>query len=185
MRARAQEGGLAGAPAGIVCNRGGNVRAPPLPRGGSGCPAGPPPQKKKVHIQYAVAQYRHGNLSEAVGAFEKAIRHFPQSADVHNYYGEILLDQQRFDEAEALFERAAALAPDNALCFINQGLLAFQCRQDFAGAIELAKKAIAVDDRCDVAYAHLAQIYMQTGQQQQAIDNYEQGMQPRVTPCGP
>ena len=40
----------------------------------------------------------------------------------------------------------------------------------------MAKKALEVDERCDIAYAHLAQIYLQQENQQGAIESYEKGM---------
>jgi len=70
---------------------------------------------------------------------------------------------------------ASSLAPDNALCYLNQCLLAFQYKQDIKAATELAKKAIEVDDRCDLAYAHLAQMYLQQGNQLEAIEAYDKG----------
>ena len=70
---------------------------------------------------------------------------------------------------------AAKLAPENALCYLNKGLLAFQSRQDTESAIAMAKKALEVDERCDIAYAHLAQMYLQQENQLGAIDCYDKG----------
>ena len=61
-----------------------------------------------MHIQLAVAYYRNGEVQKAIHTFDRAKSQFPQSADVHNYYGEILLDQQRFEDAEAHFKTGKA-----------------------------------------------------------------------------
>src|SRR5438045_4066419 len=45
-------------------------------------------------IQIAVLQYRLGDVSKALQGFEECARKNPGSADVWNYYGEILLDMQ-------------------------------------------------------------------------------------------
>jgi mitochondrial import receptor subunit TOM70 len=70
---------------------------------------------------------------------------------------------------------ATTLAPGNALCYLNKGLLAFQARQDVGTAMAMAQKALEVDDRCDIAHAHLAQMYLQQENPQAAIACYEKG----------
>ena len=40
-----------------------------------------------------------------MNTFNTALTLFPTSADVYNYYGEVLLDQNRFEEAAEKFER--------------------------------------------------------------------------------
>ena len=37
------------------------------------------------HIQLAVAQYKSGDLQEAMGTFRKALKAFPQRSEPYNY----------------------------------------------------------------------------------------------------
>jgi import receptor subunit TOM70 len=56
------------------------------------------PENIYSYIQLGVAQYKLGEIERTKKTFEKALKKFPDSHEVHNYYGEILLDQQKFDK---------------------------------------------------------------------------------------
>jgi mitochondrial import receptor subunit TOM70 len=61
-------------------------------------------------IQLAVAYYKQDQSQRAIHLFKKCLERFGEtSAEVHNYYGELLLDQKQWDEAIASFDRAIAL----------------------------------------------------------------------------
>lgn len=94
------------------------------------------------YIQYNVAQYKLGNLAEAMKGFKKALKDFPESGEVSNYYGELLLDQQEFDQAIERFEKAIKLKPSNPLAYINKALLLFQWKQDPVAAESLCLQAL-------------------------------------------
>ncbi|KAF5309077.1 hypothetical protein D9611_015035 [Ephemerocybe angulata] len=59
---------------------------------------------------------------------------FPQRSEPQNYYGELLLDQGRFQEAVEKFERAIEIEKTkpspNVLALVNKGLALFQWKQD-------------------------------------------------------
>lgn len=61
------------------------------------------------HIQLAVAQYKNGATEKAMHQFRKFLKDFSTSPEVFNYYGELLLDQQKYEEAVANFEKAIEL----------------------------------------------------------------------------
>jgi len=63
------------------------------------------------YIQQGVAYYRNGSTPTAIKTFEDASKNFPNSPDLHNYYGEILMDLQRFDDALNEFDKASKVAP--------------------------------------------------------------------------
>ena len=56
------------------------------------------PENLYAFIQLGVAQYKLGETERTKKTFEKALKKFPNSHEIHNYYGEILLDQQKFDQ---------------------------------------------------------------------------------------
>lgn len=74
--------------------------------------------------------------------FKKALNDFPESGEVNNYYGELLLDQQAFDQAYLAFDKAIKLKPSNPLPYINKALLVFQWKQDPAGAERLCLQSL-------------------------------------------
>ncbi|ODN99615.1 mitochondrial outer membrane 72K protein [Cryptococcus wingfieldii CBS 7118] len=133
------------------------------------------------HIQSAVAQYKMGNVGASMAAFRRILKQFPDRGDPSNYYGEILLDQQKFEESLARFDKSIDLdkskSPRNVLPFVNKALALFQWKQDAAGAEELCKKALEVDPECDVAVATLAQLSLQQGKITDAITWFEKSAQ--------
>ncbi|KAF9165873.1 TOM (translocase of outer membrane) complex component [Mortierella sp. AD011] len=128
------------------------------------------------HIQYGVAQYKLGNISDAMNIFKKALKDFPESGDVNNYYGELLLDQQQFDQAFERFDKAIKLKPSNPLPYINKALLVFQWKQDPAGAERLCLQSLDADPECDVAIATLGQLFLQQGKIEKAIEYFDKSI---------
>ncbi|KAF9924322.1 TOM (translocase of outer membrane) complex component [Modicella reniformis] len=128
------------------------------------------------HIQLGVAQYKLGNVTEGLNIFKKALKEFPDSGDVNNYYAELLMDQQQFDQAYERFDKAIKLKPSNPLPYINQALLVFQCRQDPATAERLCLQSLEADPECDVAIATLGQLFLQQNKTERAIEFFDKSV---------
>lgn len=100
------------------------------------------------HIQLGVTQYKLGSVASSMATFRRIIKNFDKVPDVYNYYGELLLDQQKFDDAIRQFETAIEMEKSqrpqgmNVLPLINKALALFQWKQDFAEAEDLCKKAL-------------------------------------------
>lgn len=71
------------------------------------------------HIQLAVAQYKSGSTEKAMHQFWKFLKDF-ESPEVWNYYGELLLDQQKYEEAVTAFRKSIVLDADS---FVTHSLL--------------------------------------------------------------
>ncbi|KIN96739.1 hypothetical protein M404DRAFT_927158 [Pisolithus tinctorius Marx 270] len=129
------------------------------------------------HIQLAVAQYKMGNVSNSMATFRRTMTAFPNRAEVCNYYGELLLDQQRFDDAVEKFDRAIELdkakSPPNPLPLVNKALAMFQWHKDIDRAEVLCREALAIDSSCEPAVATLAQLALQKGEMETAIEWFE------------
>ncbi|KAL1914341.1 uncharacterized protein VTP21DRAFT_8980 [Calcarisporiella thermophila] len=130
-----------------------------------------------AHIQFAVAQYKLGNVEKALSLFEKMKKQFPESLEVHNYYGELLLDQQNFDAAIEMFDKAHQLDPTHAIPYVNKALLAAQRDHNLAEAEKLCRKALQVDPDSDAALATLTQILLQQGKQAEANECIERSIE--------
>ncbi|KAI8850546.1 hypothetical protein BC829DRAFT_442137 [Chytridium lagenaria] len=104
-----------------------------------------------AHIQLGVAMYKSGEQSQASLVFEKAKRKFPGSPEIFNYYGELKIDQQQFEEA----------------------ILFSQWKKDLKMSETLCKKALEVDPLCDIAHIQLAQLYIQQSDFESAVNSYE------------
>lgn len=100
------------------------------------------------HIQLGVTQYKMGSIASSMATFRRCIKNFDKTPDVYNYYGELLLDQGKFQEAIEKFDAAIELEKEtkptcmNVLPLINKSLAVFQSKNDFAEAEKLCEKAL-------------------------------------------
>ncbi|KAI5282673.1 TOM (translocase of outer membrane) complex component [Ascosphaera aggregata] len=131
------------------------------------------------HIQLGVTQYKMGSIASAMATFRRSLKNFENVSDVHNYYGELLLDQQKYAESIEKFEKAVDLEKQNrpwgvnVLPLINKALALFQWKHDFKEAEELCQKALIIDPECDIAVATLAQLLLQEGKVPEALTYFE------------
>ncbi|KAI9058970.1 ADP/ATP carrier receptor [Trametes sanguinea] len=134
------------------------------------------------HIQLAVAQYKSGNLANSMATFRRTLKAFPDRSEPQNYYGELLLDQQRYPDAVEKFDRAieierAKTTPMNVLPLVNKGLALFQWKQDIEAAEKCCQEALEIDPECEAAVATLAQLSMQQGKIDVALRMFDRQAQ--------
>lgn len=100
------------------------------------------------HIQLGVTQYKMGSIASSMATFRRCIKNFDKVPDVYNYYGELLLDQGKFDEAIQKFDTAMEMEKQtkptamNVLPLINKALALFQQRNEFTEAEKLCDAAL-------------------------------------------
>ena len=100
------------------------------------------------HIQLGMTQYKMGSVASSMATFRRTIKKFDKVPDVYNYYGELLFDQQKYQEAIEKFETAVEMEKQNkatnmnVLPLINKALALFQWKQDFQEAENLCGKAL-------------------------------------------
>lgn len=121
-----------------------------------------------AYIQKCYADYRHAQINKNVGAltqvradFEHALERFPRCAEAYILFAQVLSDQQEWGRAEALFDAALSVDPNNATLYVHKGLVQLQKSTDFDKAVTLINKAIEMDDKCDFAYETLGTIEVQ------------------------
>jgi import receptor subunit TOM70 len=131
------------------------------------------------HIQLGVTQYKMGSIASSMATFRRCIKNFDKVPDVYNYYGELLLDQQKFQEAIEKFDTAVEMEKSskplgmNVLPLINKALALFQWKQNFEEAEKLCQKALIIDPECDIAVATMAQLLLQQGNVTEALKYFE------------
>ncbi|KAJ3391876.1 TOM (translocase of outer membrane) complex component [Entophlyctis sp. JEL0112] len=126
-----------------------------------------------AHIQLAVAQYKNGEQSLSLDTFSKALAKFPQSAEIVNYYGEVLLDMEKYADAEKNFDKAIELDSKSPLPYINKSILHLQWTRDPVTAEKFCRKATEVDPTCDIAYIQLAQLLIHQNMLEAALEAYD------------
>ncbi|KAK1828370.1 hypothetical protein QBC39DRAFT_359389 [Podospora conica] len=131
------------------------------------------------HIQLGVTQYKLGSIASSMATFRRCMKNFEKTPDVYNYYGELLLDQAKYQEAIEKFDTAIELEKQtkptcmNVLPLINKSLTLFQWKQDFEEAEKLGQKALIIDPECDIAVATMAQLLLQQGKVTEALAYFE------------
>jgi len=95
-----------------------------------------------------VTQYKMGSVASAMATFRRSVKNFEDVPEVYNYFGELYLDQQNFQEAIEKFDKAMEMEKQtkpmgiNVLPLINKALAVFQWKQDFKEAESLCHKAL-------------------------------------------
>ncbi|KAF2842094.1 mitochondrial outer membrane 72K protein [Patellaria atrata CBS 101060] len=131
------------------------------------------------HIQLGVTQYKMGSIASSMATFRRCMKNFDKVPDVYNYYGELLLDQQKYQEAIEKFDTAVEMEKQtkplgmNVLPLINKALALFQWKQDFSEAEKLCQKSLIIDPECDIAVATMAQLLLQQGKVTDALKYFE------------
>ncbi|KAK6359060.1 TOM (translocase of outer membrane) complex component [Orbilia brochopaga] len=131
------------------------------------------------HIQLGVTQYKQGSIASSMATFRRCQKNFENSPDVFNYYGELLLDQSKFEEAIEKFDKAIDLEKKmkpmgmNVLPLINKALAIFQWKQNYEEAEKLCQTALILDPDCDIAIATIAQLLLQQGKVAEALEYFE------------
>ncbi|KAJ8114805.1 hypothetical protein ONZ43_g4818 [Nemania bipapillata] len=131
------------------------------------------------HIQLGVTQYKMGSVASSMATFRRCIKNFSRVPDVYNYYGELLLDQGKFEDAIQQFDTAMDMEKQtkpmsmNVLPLINKALTLFQQKSDFTEAEQLCEKALIIDPECDIAVATMAQLLLQQGKITDALKYFE------------
>ncbi|KAF2682939.1 mitochondrial precursor protein [Lentithecium fluviatile CBS 122367] len=131
------------------------------------------------HIQLGVTQYKMGSIASSMATFRRCMKNFTNVPDVYNYYGELLLDQQKYQEAIEKFDTAVEMEKSakplgiNVLPLINKALALFQWKNDFGEAEKLCQKALIIDPECDIAVATMAQLLLQQGKVTEALKFFE------------
>lgn len=121
-----------------------------------------------AQIQLGVAQYKINNIVAADQTYQKLVKSFPDSPEVHNYYAELLFTMERYDEALISLEKSLACDPSFLLAHVNKAMYYTQIKQ-FPDAEASCLKAIESDPRSDVANEALGQVYLAQKKRQLAV----------------
>jgi len=105
---------------------------------------------------------------EAEALYKKAIEFNPNYATAHQWYGELLYDTGRFDEAIAEMKRAQDLDPLSPIINALMGYVYYLARE-YDRAIEELHKTLELYPDFHIAYTHLSRVYTQKNMHEEAI----------------
>jgi len=122
-----------------------------------------------------VAMYHDWNWDEAERGFQEAIRLNPGYATAHQWYGNFLATQGRFEESLAGFGRAISLDPLSPLRLAARGW-GFYFARRYAESLDHGQRALALDPNFVVAHTWLGLALEQQGAMREAIAAFEEAV---------
>ena len=135
-----------------------------------------------LHRGLDAALRQQGGIDQELGRLEQQCRDQlaarPADPALYNQLANVLMRQQRLDEAKHHFEQVIRYAPDHLAAHLNLGAILLGQR-DFAAAINHLQRALQLDPPpSDAAYLHnnLGVAFLEQGQVDQAIEHFEQAL---------
>jgi len=116
-----------------------------------------------------------GNASDAVKAFEEAIRIAPQTASSWNGLGSVYTRIDQRAEAIDAFQRAIKLEPRAAEAYNGLGF-AYACQGRADEAIASYLEAIELDAKYALPHYNLGKIYSQLGRDDEAVASFQKAI---------
>jgi len=107
---------------------------------------------------YGLLQYQHGDMLEGLAMMELAVHLQPDYYDALNNLGNVMVKENRLDEARGLFLKCISLNPDAIGPMVNLGAV-MKKKGDIAGAINMVKQAMIIEPNYPLAHASLIDLY--------------------------
>jgi tetratricopeptide (TPR) repeat protein len=126
-------------------------------------------------MQRARAAEEAGDLARASSLLEQAVKLDATAKAAYNSLGNVYYQQQRYQQAIAMYDKALALDPHYAKARNNLGSTYMQLAMD-ARAIEELLKALQADSSFGLAYYNLACVYARGGHTTTAAQYLQQAI---------
>jgi cytochrome c-type biogenesis protein CcmH/NrfG len=126
-----------------------------------------------------------GSADSAAAAYAKALEIEPENVEALVHHGLVLEDLQRFEDAMGEYTKAANLAPEDPLPYINLGsILYFHYRRTYE-AKEALTKAIELDPQNADAHFNLGVLFADANMFSEAKAEWEaaRGFAPEGSPA--
>jgi tetratricopeptide (TPR) repeat protein len=132
------------------------------------------PEWAEPHINMSAAYSRMGKLGPAESELRTALALAPRDYRIPNELGQLLLSEERVNEAEEQF-LASVRATPNVLAYDFLSGINFD-RRDFVEAERDFRAALALDESDSLAHFGLGDIYALAGREAEALGEYQAGL---------
>jgi len=130
------------------------------------------PQKEHLMIKAVNLQFVDEELDAALDAYRMIREIFPDEMSAYNNAALIMRSRGRFDEAAAMFERAAEVAPRNSLPLVNLWYTHLFWRRDPRSAEISAQRMITIGPEIANHYHHLSFAFVAQRRFEEAVSGY-------------
>jgi serine/threonine protein kinase/Tfp pilus assembly protein PilF len=129
----------------------------------------------EAHTSLAYALLISWEFAASEEEFRRAVQLNPDYAQAHHFYGFLLSARGRADESLGEFRQALEIDPLSLIINADYGW-AFYCAHRYPEAIEQLQKTIDMDARFPQSYLWLGLAYQASGQLEQSIAAFEEGV---------
>ncbi len=119
-------------------------------------------------------QDRDWDLPGAEREYRRALELSPNYGSAHHWYGELLVQTGRFDEALEHYRSALEVDPLSAAIGSDLGISLFYARR-YDNAIAQLQKVVQADPKFSRTHHYLARVYAQVGRHREALDEHQKG----------
>ncbi len=150
------------------------------------------PRNVSLYLDFANICFTHESFQVGIDVLTEGLLLQPKADDLYVARGVLYVQLAQYDKAEADFEKAYELNPNQSLSIAAQGLAAVQANDldhalesvqgadpgtpEFQLAMQSAKRAVALQPTLAAARGVLAKLYMQTGQYPEAIEQCREAL---------
>jgi adenylate cyclase len=116
------------------------------------------PRLAEAHATAGVAMLFDFDMRGAESQLRRATELKPSYASAHQWYSQVLIALQKWEEARFHIEKAAELDPfSHIICLIHTFL--YEAKRDYGSGLELAKRAVELNPEDPSSYFELAFLY--------------------------
>lgn len=132
------------------------------------------PQKEFLLIKAVNLWYVEENYQDALEQYRIIRELYPDLMQPYNNSGVILRDLGQYEEAIAMFEKAAEVAPTNSIPLANLWWTHLTFRKDPASAEEVARRVVALSPNIAIHYHWLGYALAAQARFDEAVEAYKQ-----------
>jgi import receptor subunit TOM70 len=115
-------------------------------------------------------------IEEAEEALLEALKHYPDSAEVQNGYGEVLVMKGEYSAAEKVFDSIIKKDPAAIQVYLNKALLAMNQSNDVTSAEMHLRAAIKLDPSFMAAHLQLANLLLSNGKTSESMQHFDDAL---------
>ena len=131
------------------------------------------------YLNQAVEALNAKAYPQAVEAFQRVLRHNPESAEGHFYLGLTYFMVGDYKKAAASYKMAIACEPTDATAHLNLGIV-YELLKRYDEAIAAYQRSIALEPNNPEAHSQLGAAYAMVGNRAKAVAAYKEAIRVKL-----